>query len=157
MRVSCDHSAIGGNRRVLMQQFIYASAAVKQFRASDLYEMLATARKFNADHDISGMMIYHARSILQVLEGPAEDLSALFLRIRQDPRHTALRLISKANVEKKEFECWPMGLVADARKGPDIQEFSHFSAIQVMSLDIPKAKTMLSLYQRGAWRRLADH
>jgi len=140
-----------------MQQVIYASAAVRLFRASDLYEMLSTARRFNADHDITGMMIYHARSILQVLEGPEEDIAALFDRIKRDPRHTALRLITRGAVEKKEFECWPMGLVSDAKRGPDIQEFSHYSAIQVMSMDIVKAKTMLSLYQKGAWRRLADH
>jgi hypothetical protein len=140
-----------------MQQLIYASAAVKLFRASDLYDLLATARKFNADHDISGMMIYHARSILQVLEGPEENLADLFIKIRRDPRHTALRLIARSAVEKKEFECWSMGLVSNARKGPDIMEFSHYSAIQVMSMDVIKAKTMLSLYQRGAWRRLADH
>jgi len=140
-----------------MQQLIYASASVRPFRASDLYDMLTTARKFNSNHDITGMMIYHARSILQVLEGPDGEIEALFLRIRKDPRHTALRLIAKAPVPNKEFECWPMGLVSDAKKGPDIREFSSFSAIQVMSLNVEKAKTMLSSFQRGAWRRLADH
>ena len=140
-----------------MQQLIYASAAVKLFRASDLYDMLTTARKYNQTHEISGMMIYHSRSILQVLEGPDEVIADLFLRIRRDPRHTALRLITRAVVERKEYEPWPMGLVADAKRGPDIQEFSHYSAIQVMSMDVTKAKSMLSQYQRGAWRRLADH
>src|SRR5579862_373554 len=138
-----------------MQQLIYASAAVKLFRASDLYDMLTTARKYNQTHEISGMMVYHARSILQVLEGPDEVIADLFLRIRRDPRHTALRLIARGVVERKEYEPWPMGLVADAKRGPDIQEFSHYSAIQVMSMDVIKAKSMLSLYQRGAWRRLA--
>jgi hypothetical protein len=140
-----------------MQQLIYASASVRPFRASDLYEMLTTARKFNGDHDITGMMIYHARSILQVLEGPDEEIDALFLRIRRDPRHTALRLIARSTLPSKEFESWPMGLVSDAKKGPDIKEYSSFSAIQVMSLNVEKAKTMLSSFQRGPWRRIADH
>jgi hypothetical protein len=140
-----------------MQQLIYSSAAVRPFKALDLHKILAAARKYNARHTITGMMVYHARSFLQVLEGPDDAIEALFVKIRRDPRHTALRVIACHIIDKKEFESWPLGLVENMKKGPNVPVFTSCTPIEIMSLDCGRAKSMLGLFQRGPWRRLADH
>lgn len=140
-----------------MQQLIYSSAALRPFKWIDLHDMVTAARKFNAGHDISGMMVYHARSILQVIEGPEDAIDALFARILRDPRHTALRLIARNKTDKREFENWPMGLVKNMNGGPQPPIFASYTPIELMSLDLDRAKTMLVTFQRGPLRRLAEH
>jgi len=140
-----------------MQQLIYVSAAVRPFRYVDLRDMLTKARKFNGSQAISGMMVYQARSVLQALEGPEDAVITLFERIRRDPRHTAIRLVSRTSISLKEFENWPMGLVDNLKEGPDVIGYGDYSAIQILGIDVARAKTVLTALQRGPWRRLADH
>lgn len=140
-----------------MQQLIYTSAAIRPFKWIDLNDMLTAARKFNSSHNISGMMVYHARSILQVIEGPDEATETLFAKILRDQRHTALRLIGRNKIDKKEFESWPMGIVKNMNRGLHVPGVMTYSPVELMSLDCERAKTILGLFQRGPWRRLADY
>ncbi len=139
-----------------MLQLIYASAAVRNYTGSALKPLLCAARKANARRGISGMLVYHARSFLQVLEGPDTEVDALFDAIRSDPRHTAVRLIFRSAIEEKQFEHWSMGFVDNAKKGPDIDGFVDFAGVQILSFDHARAKKVLKRFQDGAWRRLAD-
>lgn len=139
-----------------MLQLIYASAAVGNYTAASLRPLLAAARKANARRGISGMLVYHARSFLQVLEGPEPAVETLFETIRSDQRHTAVRLIARCEIEEKEFEHWSMGFVNNAKKGPDIDGFVSFCGVQILSLDQACAKRVLKQFQGGAWCRLAD-
>jgi len=139
-----------------MQQLIYTSAAVRPFRWTDLRQILTSARKYNAGNNISGMMVYHVRSILQVLEGPDEMVDALFARILRDPRHTALRVISHHRIERREFESWPMGLVKNMRRGIKAPGFAAYSPVELMSVDYDRAKSLVSMFQTGPLRRMAE-
>jgi hypothetical protein len=139
-----------------MLQLIYASAAVRNYTGAALKPLLCAARKANARRGISGMLVYHARSFLQVLEGPDMEVDALFETIRSDPRHTAVRLIVRSTIEEKQFEHWSMGFVDDAKKGPDVDGFVDFAGGQILSFDQVRAKKVLKRFQGGAWRRLAD-
>ena len=94
-----------------MVQIIYASAATKPFTREDLVELLKVARSGNMAADISGMLLYHSGSFLQVLEGPEKNVEELYNKIQQDPRHNKCLLILRESVQKKEFENWSMGFV----------------------------------------------
>ena len=72
-----------------MFQLIYASAAVKPFTPQELTVLLAKARKKNSSMDISGMLLYHAGSFLQVLEGPDDAVATAAQHAR--PRHHSRR------------------------------------------------------------------
>ena len=86
-----------------MLQLIYASAAVKPFTPQDLAELLAKARKKNDALDISGMLLCHAGSFLQVLEGPDDAITALFKIIEKDPRHTTVRVLYRDGEVTRDF------------------------------------------------------
>ena len=58
-------------------QTIYASAATHEMNHDELETILAKARSFNITHDITGMLIYHAGSFIQILEGPEEEVESL--------------------------------------------------------------------------------
>jgi hypothetical protein len=62
-------------------KIIYASASVKPFSSKQLTDLLAKARAKNGTLHVSGLLLYHQGSFLQVLEGEDSVVSALYERI----------------------------------------------------------------------------
>ena len=52
-----------------MFSLIYRSLAEESFSNAEVYQMLSAARDFNAEHDITGCLLFHNRRFLQLLEG----------------------------------------------------------------------------------------
>jgi hypothetical protein len=52
-----------------MTEIIYASAQTQPFSSAQLTELLAKARRNNQALHVSGLLLYHRGSFLQVLEG----------------------------------------------------------------------------------------
>lgn len=50
--------------------------------------IVRTARQFNQEAGITGMLVFDGQRFCQYIEGPAGPLQALTRRIAQDPRHT---------------------------------------------------------------------
>ncbi len=140
-----------------MLQLIYASAAVKPFTPQDLAALLAKARKKNSSMDISGMLLYHAGSFLQVLEGPEDAVTALFKVIEKDPRHTTVRVLFRDGVETGEFDEWAMGFVDTSKSAKALEGYLDYNTdTSSMLLDRTRAKKTLKMFQDGAWRQLVD-
>ena len=140
-----------------MFQLIYASAAVKPFSPEDLAVLLAKARKKNSSMDISGMLLYHAGSFLQVLEGPEDAVTALFKVIEKDPRHATVRVLFRDGVETGEFEEWSMGFVDTSKSAKALEGYLDYNTeANAMLLDKTRAKRTLKKFQEGAWRQLVD-
>jgi len=85
-----------------LSQIIYASAAEKQYSATELTEILNNAREHNDSKGISGILVYRKGSFLQVLEGPKDELDVLYARIVKDPRHSNIKLLFKGDIEEKD-------------------------------------------------------
>jgi uncharacterized Fe-S cluster-containing MiaB family protein len=137
-----------------MLQIIYASAATKPFTRGDLVELLKVARSRNTAADVSGMLLYHSGSFLQVLEGPEKNVEELYARIQQDPRHTRCLLVLRETIQKKEFENWSMGFVDTTKVAERIEGFVDYAMeLKTMTLDKTAARKILSRFQSGEWRR----
>jgi hypothetical protein len=140
-----------------MLQLIYASAAVKPFTPQDLAVLLAKARTKNSSMHISGMLLYHAGSFLQVLEGPEDAITALFKVIEKDPRHTTVRVLFRDGVETGEFEEWSMGFVDTSKSAKALEGYLDYSTeADAMLVDRTRAKKTLKMFKEGAWRQLVD-
>jgi len=61
-----------------MFSLIYRSVAEESFSNAEVYQMLSDARDFNAEHDITGCLLFHDRRFLQLLEGEKEKVYHLF-------------------------------------------------------------------------------
>ncbi|MGA3040118.1 MAG: BLUF domain-containing protein [Bryobacteraceae bacterium] len=137
-----------------MRQIVYASAAAQPFTRQDLIELLKTARQRNHAADISGMLLYHSGSFLQVLEGPDEDVEALYAKIRKDPRHTNFLLLLRGTIQNKEFENWSMGFVDTTELAERPAGFvDYVTQLKNGTLDVTGARKILRRFQDGAWRR----
>jgi hypothetical protein len=94
-----------------MIQLVYESVATPQFEDSEVFDIVDVARRFNPDHDITGLLIYHDRAFVQVLEGPQEAVEALYEHIGTDPRHDDVWRLACMDVQERSFAHWSMGLV----------------------------------------------
>lgn len=95
-----------------VNRLIYKSIATDKVVSNEtLRELESQAATANADKGITGLLVLSGNVFVQVLEGPADDLTALFGRIMQDKRHRQVTLISFQPVVERCFEDWTMRLV----------------------------------------------
>lgn len=104
-----------------MYRTIYLSAASHMFSTEDLNAILSVSRRNNQSDGISGLLLYHEGSILQVLEGDQSRVDACFERIKMDGRHRGLLRLFHGKVDRKVFPNWSMGFAwpNDIKDGAD--------------------------------------
>jgi Sensors of blue-light using FAD len=99
---------------------VYLSLATHELDAQALQTLLEHARQANARQGVTGMLIYHDRQFLQLIEGPRARVRSLFDRIETDPRHEKVDLIWEGALDKRSFAEWTMGFAVvddDALRG----------------------------------------
>ena len=134
---------------------IYASVAAPQFRENELPLLLERARRANAEHNLTGMLLYVEGSFFQVLEGESEAVDALYSKIERDPRHTRITLIIRESIAQRDFGDWTMGFAVVDRldAGQLIGENDFFRKSSCIdTLDAGRAKKLLTAFRNGRWR-----
>ena len=86
-----------------MLQMIYISTARPELPAKAIDEILSASRRNNHADGITGLLLYDGYHFLQVLEGEAERVRRAYARIKADPRHRALILLSSHDVMERDF------------------------------------------------------
>ena len=100
------------------------------------------------------MLLYHNKSFLQVLEGPEEQVGALFTKIEKDPRHKKILMLLRGEIQEKEFKNWSMGFVDTSRIAAQVEGFvDYFTQLQRMTIDKAGTRRLLKRFQQGEWRR----
>jgi hypothetical protein len=96
----------------MLTTIAYISTAALPMSADGLAELLAKAQRHNAQHQISGLLVYHHQYFLQILEGHSQPIEALMARIMADPRHHHVTTIYRAPLQQRYFIHWNMGFIA---------------------------------------------
>ena len=105
----------------------YLSTATRPFSKDELAELLAKSRESNTRRGVTGMLLYKDGSFAQVLEGPAEQVDALYDKISRDPRHRAVTPILRRRIAERQFAEWSMGFRNVGDMTPDeLQGYSDF-------------------------------
>jgi hypothetical protein len=100
-----------------MLQIIYESRATEQFDQGQLLGLVEHAQNRNRKDGVTGLLIYHDRTFLQILEGPEDAVLACYDRIERDPRHSDIWPLAKFELQNRAFSRWTMGL-ADTSSVP---------------------------------------
>ena len=90
-----------------LTQLIYTSQPFG-FDDAMLNGILVQARRNNPRDDITGCLICRHDLSLQLLEGPAPAIDALYARIKADDRHLAVTELSRSIVTSRMFPDWAM-------------------------------------------------
>ncbi|MFW2830549.1 BLUF domain-containing protein [Sphingomonas sp. ID0503] len=91
-----------------MFQLTYISTAAYDLPADAVDGILATSRRNNAERGITGLLVHDGKRFLQALEGEQEEVETTFDRIVEDGRHRAVVILSRRQVEEREFGPWAM-------------------------------------------------
>jgi hypothetical protein len=73
------------------------------------HDIVATARRNNAMAEIDGFLMFDRTRFHQILEGPEDQIDALFAKIKADPRHTNIECLSRETITERYFSEWSMG------------------------------------------------
>jgi Sensors of blue-light using FAD len=109
-----------------VNQVVYSSAAVLPFSDPELTDLLARARMNNERRGVTGMLLYHEGSFLQVLEGEASVLESLFTAISADKRHHRVVALLRREVEERHFGDWRMGFASIKNLPANLPGYSDY-------------------------------
>lgn len=117
-------------------QIVYESLASDSLGEEEVLNILRKSQVRNNQAHISGILLFRGQRFLQFLEGPPEQVEALYERIERDPRHHGLHVLSKTNGEKLLMPTWAMAYAA-ARKvanGDETFVLNYRQAIAICEL-----------------------
>ena len=135
-------------------QIVYVSAATVPFSDDELKELLSTARANNTSLDVSGMLLYHQGSFMQVLEGEQAAVESVFAKIEKDDRHSNATVLYRGEAEDRTFESWAMGFLP-SRSLSDIPEGFHpflKDGFRRRGDTENAARNALLAFKEGRWR-----
>jgi len=95
-----------------MYELVYQSVASTEFLKQQLEALVQEIRPFNAQNEITGLLVFDGKTFLQILEGDKETIENLYQRICQDDRHTDVNSRWAQTCEKRTFSDWEMGCYA---------------------------------------------
>lgn len=98
-----------------ISRLVYVSAATAPQDSDALTRILAKSRDNNRRDGITGLLIYHDMTFIQLLEGAPDDIARCFARISADPRHGSVSRVLDGPVAARSFPEWQMGF-ADTRE-----------------------------------------
>jgi hypothetical protein len=102
----------------------YSSQASQPMSEADLERILVDARTGNEARNVTGALVYADGVFLQFLEGEREVLQDLVDRIRQDSRHSAMKIFQQSAITERSFQVWRMAYLA-----PDLDQMSRWAGL----------------------------
>jgi len=102
----------------MLVRLMYASRAAEPVKPETLNAILKKSTVNNPRVGVTGVLCFSGDIFLQVLEGGRSQVSALYNRIAQDPRHHDVELLSYEEIDERSFAGWSMGQVNMNRLNP---------------------------------------
>ncbi len=101
-----------GPRYPTLYNVVYCSRAAAGVDDAEVQRIIATARRCNAQHDITGMLVFGSGIFFQWLEGPRAEVTALMALLYRDRRHeNIVELSAEEDIGERLFPTWDMELV----------------------------------------------
>lgn len=92
---------------IIEKRLIYRSQPFG-FDSAMLAGILSAARRNNPREGITGALICRHDVYLQLIEGPADAIDALYARILADDRHTNVEVLLSEDMGERMFPAWAM-------------------------------------------------
>ena len=103
---------LSGRAYPLLYNVVYCSRATAGVGGADVDRIIESARRHNAAHGITGMLVFGSGVFFQWLEGPRDNVTRLMAVLKTDPRHENMVQLSEIEeVRERLFPDWDMELV----------------------------------------------
>lgn len=130
----------------MLVRLLYASRAAKSVNAEEVAAILRQAKAHNPSVGVTGVLCFcfNAGVFMQVLEGGRAQVSRLYNRIAQDPRHSGVELLSFDDIGERHFAGWAMGQVNVNRLNPAL--LLRYSETAVLDPYAVSGKVSMALF-----------
>jgi len=141
-----------------VHELVYISAAVAPMSEQELAALLLKARANNKRLGVSGILVHHEGSFLQVLEGDPAVVEPLFARIERDKRHHRTVVMRRGPIAQRTFGDWSMGFVeSDPRLTESLPGFNDFFRRGLqrsqISTEAGPVKQLIDAFRDGRFRQ----
>ncbi|MDX1573853.1 MAG: BLUF domain-containing protein [Methylophaga sp.] len=119
-----------------LYKIMYISSATQDMSSNELESLMVKCREKNAFFDITGYMVYHEGSIIQLLEGSRTSVNYIYNTIKLDSRHHEIIELCAAQIERRAFADWQMGFKKIERQ--QIQKVNTIQDLFQGELSLPQ-------------------
>jgi Sensors of blue-light using FAD len=84
----------------------YLSEAVSDMSFLGLMRLLESARTFNQNNGITGILLYDNQQFGQIIEGERANVMKAWKRIQDDKRHHRVELLEVREISERSFPEW---------------------------------------------------
>jgi len=123
-----------------VHQLIYQSSLSVTITPTHLRQLLPAWRTNNHAATISGLLLYGEEGVMQVLEGPVDEVHKTYARIARDPRHYNVCTLTDGAVPARAFEQWSMGFVH--LEAPDLDRLAGYVSFAEPARLLPARPTL---------------
>lgn len=128
-----------------LNYLLYASYLNVPMGYEELKDLLDVSQRNNARADITGFLHIEDQIVLQYLEGPPAHVQNTYKRIQRDARHTRVKILSEAHIDRRFFDGWQMALVENTTFSlADLQEEPSQQELDVSRINPADLITLLS-------------
>ncbi len=117
---------------------------------ADVARILMQSRKNNPAIGLVGALYFGDGCFFQCLEGPAEAVDGLYVRLHRDPRHSDLKVLSRVAIERLTFSKWFMKFVPNASAVRDVLTKHGIYTFDPYSFNAAVITDMINLLVQGA-------
>ncbi len=89
-------------------RLVYTSTLKSDVTEAGIVALVDAAASANRERDITGVLALEGSRVCQILEGPADEVDALFTSIRGDARHSAVNELERTEIKAPHFQSWGM-------------------------------------------------
>ena len=105
----------------MLQRMAWSSVPSASFSAARLGEIIAPARIHNQLNRVSGRLLFTGAHFLEIVEGEASDLDALWSRVSSDSRHEDVIRFGGVPCDERWFPEWMVGYADDDQVGSELE------------------------------------
>lgn len=108
-----------------------------------LRSIVKTSAKRNAQHGVTGFLLFDGVTFVQALEGQQRDVEETYERIARDPRHRDLAKLEELLTDERVFGSWFMGSHLRTREDKSVFERLGLSDMPLAAMPYPKIAQLL--------------
>jgi len=109
-----------------MYQLSYSSRATSDVSQEIISGILETSRERNKAIGVTGCLVFHKFSFVQIIEGEKSHIQSLFEDIRRDKRHSDVTLLWEGKNNERNFGDWNMAYFTESDERSANGEMKNF-------------------------------
>lgn len=96
----------------MLTRLIYTSTVREDVNLEELQRILTQSQTNNQKRDLTGVLAFNSKIVLQGLEGGRDEINALYTKLLADPRHHKVVMLKYQEIRSRQWANWSMGFAA---------------------------------------------